>query len=73
MIMIKRFSVFGTLFLSISLFINVLANDDKQEALKIKRLTSQVEFDGRPFEEAWNGLGFFSNDGKPAKFWFGTL
>ena len=30
-----------------------------QDAIKIKRLTAPVEFDGRPFEEAWNGLEYF--------------
>jgi hypothetical protein len=30
-----------------------------QEVTRIKRLTSTVEFDGKPFEEAWNGLEFF--------------
>lgn len=30
-----------------------------QDAVKIARLSGQVEFDGYPYEEAWNGLEYF--------------
>ena len=30
-----------------------------QEPIQIKKATSPIEFDGRPFEEAWNGLYVF--------------
>ncbi len=31
-----------------------------QQPVKIQRLSAPVEFDGRPFEEAWNGLEYFT-------------
>jgi hypothetical protein len=37
----------------------ITTNISGQDALKIKRLSVPVEFDGKPFEAAWEGLDFF--------------
>jgi hypothetical protein len=42
-----------------SLTIFFQLNVKSQDTIKIKKLTSPVEFDGRPFEEAWDGLDIF--------------
>jgi hypothetical protein len=39
-----------------------------QDATKIKRYTQPIVFDGKPFEEAWNGLGYFSMIGHQPVF-----
>jgi hypothetical protein len=38
---------------------NFVYHANCQDTVKIKRYASPIEFDGRPFEEAWNGLGYF--------------
>jgi hypothetical protein len=39
-----------------------------QDAVKLKRCSQPIEFDGKPFEEAWNGLGHFSLIGHQPNF-----
>lgn len=48
---------FGVAILVLSFFIQSEAKS--QEVYRIKRAVSPVEFDGRPYEEAWNGLEYF--------------
>ena len=48
------FKIFITLFIATTSFYTF-----GQDVQKIKRLSVPVEFDGQPFEEAWNGLTFF--------------
>jgi hypothetical protein len=49
--------IFGLLVIQLSLFAQVALIG--QETVKIKRLPAPVEFDGRPFEAAWEGLDFY--------------
>jgi hypothetical protein len=44
---------------SFILFFFALLNLNSQDAIKIKRLGIPVEFDGKPFDAAWEGLEFF--------------
>lgn len=44
----------------IILLICFVSKGNGQDAVKIARLSAQVEFDGYPYEEAWNGLEYFS-------------
>ena len=48
-------------FWSITLILFIVFQPDmkSQEAIRIQRLDKTVEFDGSPFEAAWNGLEFF--------------
>jgi hypothetical protein len=51
----KKYYLLLVAFLTVSIQFNV----NSQDVVKIKRLSTPVEFDGRPSEEAWNKLDIF--------------
>ena len=45
--------------LLILVFVSFQLAAKSQDNVKIKRLTSEIEFDGKPFESAWQGTDHF--------------